>query len=444
MQHGTNYIPLSEFASRWHWVALAGLLNTAVGCASLDLFKKDDEYERARNKIEGYEDREGNWIRPEGSRADRQKSGMPDFLQKIPGLGDRAVNKDLARSKYREADELFRQASDAEGSKRRDLFRKAAKKYDDSGKDWVSSALQQDAMFMEAESHFFAEDYPKAENDYIQLLKEYPRTRWQDKIDKRRMEIGDYWLQFPDKFYNVNFTDSKKPWNDTQAHGKRVLEKMLLDSPTSRLADDVTMEIANTEFKRENWNEAVDRYRDLITVYPDSPHQFDAHFLGVKAALMSYQGPQYSAEPLEQADTWLKRMLRQFPEKSQNEREKISEAAAEVKYRKAERLFDQAQYRVNKQEYAAAKIYSDQILDDFEDTPFADRVRDLVAKGEGKPSVPTPYLNGITKVFPSRDRVSPLVKPPDSPFSNESVLARREETSSPIARTADSSNSDKR
>jgi outer membrane protein assembly factor BamD (BamD/ComL family) len=409
-----------------------------TGCAVWD-FNKDDEYARARNKIEGYEDREGNWVRPEGSRADKPGSSLPKFMQAIPGLGDRPINKELARTKYREADELFRLASEAQGTERRDLFRNAAKKYDDAGKDWINSALQQDAMFMSAESHFFAEDYPKAENQYVKLLKEYPRTRWQDKVDKRRLEIGDYWLQFPDKFYNINLTDPQKPINDTQNHGKRVLEKMLLDSPTSRLADDVTMEIANTEFKRENWNEAVDRYRDLITVYPESPFQFDAHFLGVKAALMAYQGPEYSSDSLEQADKWLSQMLKQFPEKSQGQIEKIREASAEVKYRKAERIFTQANYRANKEEYAAAKIYCEQIIADFDDTPFADQARAILAKAEGKPPVPTPYLNWMTKVFPTNDRVTPLLKPLPNATAAEPPSPSDRTASTPGGRMANES-----
>lgn len=384
---------------------------SCIGCASLNLWKDDDEYARAKNAIDGYEDREGNWIRPEGARANRRgNSNLPKFLQDIPGLGDRPIDKDKARLQYRQADELFEQAKSAEGTQRRDLFRQAAKQYLAAGKDWTSSALEQDAMFMAAESYFFAEDYPKAENQYVKLMKEYPRTRWQDQVDRRRMEIGHFWLQIPDRFYNVNFTDNKRPWNDTENHGKRVLEKLRLDSPTSRLADDVTMEIANTEFKRENWPEALDAYRDLITVYPDSPHQFDAHFLGAKSALLSYQGAQYTSEPLEHAEKLLKQMVKQFPDQAMENKDPIREMMAEVKFRKAERLFDQAQYRANKEEYAAAKIYCDRILEDFADTPFADKAQAIVAKADGKPAVPTPYLSWMTTVFPTRDKIGPIVK----------------------------------
>jgi hypothetical protein len=34
----------------------------------------------------------------------------------------------------------------------------------------------------------------------------------------------------------------------------------------------------------------------------------------------------------------------------------------------------------------------------------------MIAKGDGKPGVPTPYLNWMTTVFPTRDKIGPIVK----------------------------------
>jgi outer membrane protein assembly factor BamD (BamD/ComL family) len=180
------------------------------------------------------------------------------------------------------------------------------------------------------------------------------------------------------------------------------------------------MEIANTEFKRENWPEALDAYRDLITIYADSPHQFDAHFLGAKSALLAYQGAQYTSEPLEHAEKLLKQMVKQFPEKALENKDPIREMMAEVKFRKAERLYDEAQYRANKEEYAAAKIYCDRILEDFPDTPFAEKAREIIAKGDGKPAVPTPYMSWMTTVFPTRDKIGPIVKAAEENRAKES------------------------
>jgi len=385
----------------------------ASGCASFGLFKKEDEmYERARNAIEGYEDKEGNWVRPEGIRADKVRdSSLPKSLQWIENIGKKPVNKELARSTYLEADQVFKKAMTLQGEEQRDAYRAAAKLYNEAGKNWVSSALEQDAFMMTAESYFFSEDYPKSEDFYLKLLKNYPRTRYQDRIDQRLMEIGQFWKQFEDEFYHLNFTDKKRPLNDTRKHGVRVLEKMRLNNPTGKLADDVTIELANTAFERENWNDALDTYQDLITTYPDSPHQFDAHFLGVKAALMSYQGPEYSEEPLEKADKMIKQMVRQFPQKAREEEEKIKDAFVEVRYRRAERLYTQAKYRYNKSEARAARMHCTEILSKYSDTPFADQAKEMMEQTGGMPAEPVQQLSWLADLFPSRDKIKPLLKP---------------------------------
>jgi outer membrane protein assembly factor BamD (BamD/ComL family) len=94
----------------------------------------------------------------------------------------------------------------------------------------------------------------------------------------------------------MNFFDERRPWNDTAGHGRRVLDKMRMDSPTGRLADDATMELANAAFEKGRFQDAADLYSDLRSTYPDSKHQFDAHFLGLKATLEPIAGPNTTIE----------------------------------------------------------------------------------------------------------------------------------------------------
>jgi outer membrane protein assembly factor BamD (BamD/ComL family) len=401
---------------RLHSLRRAGIIVTLIamhaGCASFNLFKKDDEYARARNAIEGYEDKEGNWIRPEGSRADKfREGGIPKALHFIPGLAPKPVNKELARSMKKEADDLWNKAVTLDGPERVRTFREAAKQYIKASKNWTSSTLEQDCFWQAAECHFYAEDYYKAENYYAKLLKEYPRNPYQDRLDKRRMEIGQFWMQYQDEFYHVNLTDNKRPWNDTRKHGVRVLEKMRLDNPTGRLADDVTMQLANANFQRENWHEALDTYNDLITTYPDSSHQFEAHMLGIKSALMAYQGPEYSSESLDKAEKLIKQVVRQFRDQAIQEKQPIQDAYSEVRFRRAERLYTEALYRYNKSEARAARIACTKILESFSDTPFADKAKDIMEKTGGMPDEPIQQLQWLADLFPNRDKITPLLKP---------------------------------
>ncbi len=126
---------------------------------------------------------------PEGVKAEKKKgSPTASALSWIPGVGQKPPNKDAARTAYREGEELFARAAQAQDEERRDLFKAAGKKFKEAAKHWQSSALEQDALFMAGESYFFAEAFPDAEDLYVRLVKEYPRTPFLDRADQRRME----------------------------------------------------------------------------------------------------------------------------------------------------------------------------------------------------------------------------------------------------------------
>ena len=397
--------------------ALGAFLSSTLlcGCSVLRPGTKTPEYDAAKRDIESYMDEEGNYVRPEGLKGEKKKSSSS--VAKLIGLGEKPVDRAASRVAYLEGDALFEQAKNAEGNEKLKLFEKAAKKYKMAAKLWKSSAMEQDALFMAGESFFFAEKYPAAEDMYVTLIKDYPRTKFLDKTDQRRMEIALFYLRYdaadPEAFYELNFTDRRRPWNDTRRNGVRVLDKMRMDNPTGRQADDATMELANEAFRRENYSEAREKFEDLRVTYPDSPHQFEAHFLGLKAAIETYHGAQYASEPLDEAEKLIKKLLKQFPNESKEHREYIDRAYAEIRYRKAERLHDQAEYRMNRGENNSAKIYLEQLKEDFSDTPFVEQANNDLSRISTLPGEPTRYFEGLAKVFPESSRTRPLLNSKD-------------------------------
>ena len=55
------------------------------------------------------------------------------------------------------------------------------------------SPIEQDAMFMLAESYFFDDRYIKARDAYDALVKEHPNTRYLDTVIDREWNIARYW-----------------------------------------------------------------------------------------------------------------------------------------------------------------------------------------------------------------------------------------------------------
>lgn len=397
-------------------IALTFLVASS-GCSMWNS-KRDSlpEYDKAKNAIEGYEDSDGNWVRPEGRRADKKKGTATSAISKyVPGLAEKPINKVKAKALLLEADAAFEEARRANEDEQASKFRKAAKIYVDASKHWTQSAFEQDALMMAGECYFFAEEYPKAEQQYARLLKEYPRTRYLDQIDARRMEIAMYWMKFnqvePKPFYMINFTDKKFPWSDTGGHGRRVIEDIRLSNPTGKLSDDGTMELALNAFAKGKYQEAADEFEVLRLTYPDSPHQFDAHFIGLKAVLETYNGPEHNGEALIEAEKLIKQTERLFPQQSKDQGEYLTRAKREIRYKKAERLWSQAEYRMNKQENASAKYYIEQILSDpeYADTPFAEDCKAALEKLRDKPDNPPQRLKWFIDLFPKNDPINPLI-----------------------------------
>jgi outer membrane protein assembly factor BamD (BamD/ComL family) len=323
-------------------------------------------------------------------------------------------NRELAKQLYREADDLYRQAMAADDKRRAEIYTLAAQKFSEAADRWPDSALAMDALFMCGEAYFFADNYPEANLAFEKLVKAFPNNRYLDAVDRRRFAIAKYWLDLnrnsPEASYYVNFFDKSRPWKDARGHGLRVFDKIRIDDPTGRLADDATLAAANEHFLAGKFFKADEYYTDLRNNFPSSEHQFLAHFLGLKAKLASYQGPAYGGGALDEAEKLIKQVRRQFPQEAEKEKEFLDRAAAEVRYRKAERLTFLAKYYDRRAEYRAAEHYYARVVREFTDTPLAQAADERIGQIAGLPPVPPQKAQWLVNLFPESDDVKPLLE----------------------------------
>lgn len=342
-------------------------------------------------------------------------------MERIPGT-TRLVGfvsgkkEDLPRAKqlYIKADALFKEASRAPKATRTGMFAEAAELFKDAGDEAPGSGLQQDAMFMQGESLFFANDLNGARDTFENLQKKFPRNRHSDRAAARLFSISKYWIDISkagsDSWYTLNFFDSTRPWRDADGHAVRVLDQIRYDDPTGKIADDATMAAAAEYIRNEQYERADEFLTDLRETFTDSDHLFLAHLLGIRCKLEIYAGPRYSERVLDEADTLVKQTRRRFPNELREKKysDLLARAAAEIAYHKAEKLAFRAQYRERQQEYGAARELYRKILRDHPTTPQADSAREVLAKIEKLPASPTRNLAFLAKVFPSSKRSTPL------------------------------------
>ncbi|MBI84485.1 MAG: hypothetical protein CMJ81_14925 [Planctomycetaceae bacterium] len=284
-------------------------------------------------------------------------------------------SRDRARKVYEDAERSYREAISASGETRQEQLLETAETYGTAANAWPDSALEEDALFKEAECYYFSDDYPEAEDRYEAIVKKYPNSRYLDLISVRRFEIAKYWLAThrakPTRRLRPNLSNSALPRFDTFGHAVKLFDRIRIDDPAGKLSDDATIAAGNAYFKAENYHRADQLYTDLRDAFPDSEHQFDAHLLGLKCKLLIYQGPNYDEKPLQEATKLVKRIKRQFHQEYEEKREMVDQSFAEVHARLADRDWLHAQYYDRRRETQGARFYYDRIARTYEGTKVA-------------------------------------------------------------------------
>jgi outer membrane protein assembly factor BamD (BamD/ComL family) len=190
-----------------------------------------------------------------------------------------------------------------------------------------------------------------------------------------------------------------------------LFDRIRFDDPTGELSDDATMAAAVAYFERGKYVKADEMFTDLRENFPSSQHQFDAHLLGLKAKMLSYEGADYDGGPLNEAEEIIRSVALQFPDKAQEHYEPLDSAFKKIRLQKAERKFAQAQYYDRRKEYRAARMHYEEVRRDYSDTSLAVEAESRLAQIKGLPDVPKQSLAWLGNLFPeSTKRQEPLIR----------------------------------
>jgi outer membrane protein assembly factor BamD (BamD/ComL family) len=340
--------------------------------------------------------------------------GSSTLGQQFKRATGKASDPTGARASYAEAEALFRQAEAAgDGRPRRTAFRKAAGKFVKSAELWPNSEVEQDGLFMAAECYFFSDDYPESNELLERVAKDFPNNRHTDLINARRFRIAQYWLSLIEEndegFLSFNLTDGQRPWRDTRGNALRIYDKIRLDDPRGKLADDATIAAANAYFQDGKYYMADEYYKDLREAFPNSEHQFLAHYLAIQAKMRSYRGPEYSGAVLDEAEELVKQVWRQFPVEAEKQREELDRAWSEVRHKQAERDWLTAKYYNRQKAYGAAKYQYAHIVKTYEDTAYAQEAQVALSGIANHPDVVEAPFAWLENYVPAKDRPKPLV-----------------------------------
>ena len=305
----------------------------------------------------------------------------------------RGPNEPVARKALAEGDELFR-ARD---------YKAAIAKYKQAVDRWPDSAIEEDAMWQLAESYFFTDQYPKAEDTYDELVKKYANTRYLDRVAQRQFLIAQYWIAIDQKSHLPvivpNLTDRSRPLFDTRGRAIKAYDHVRINDPRGPLADDSIMAQANAHFVAREWLDADYFYNLLRMEYPDSDFLLQAHLFGLQSKLRAYQGAGYEGGVLDEAEILADQVLVQFPDQlSPEDQERVMKTRGEIAAQQALRHWQRAEFYAKGKHYTSARIYYAMIAKDYPKTMLAQQSRDKLQAIEGLADVsdnPFPMLTRV-------------------------------------------------
>lgn len=328
------------------------------------------------------------------------------------------VDREGAQQAYDEGQRLYRQAAsipDEQDPERIKLFEQAANSFRLASARWRDSAIEQDALFYEGESYFFANRYVQANRSFEKLVSLYSGSRYLDKAESRRFAIAQYWLslarsedlKWGTKYFKPG--DPQRPTYGLASEARRILHRIRLDDPTGKFAGDATMALANAYFESQMYEDAADTYEDLRMNFPASKHQFHAHLFELKARMNSYYGDSYDAEPLIKANELLTRINTLYRDQAVAEQAFLDQEHTRVRNMLANRDYVLGEYYEQRGENRAAQIMYAKVSEDYHDTQLASHAEQRIGTVKDKPPIPEQQAQWLVDLFPQSEAAKPMI-----------------------------------
>lgn len=281
------------------------------------------------------------------------------------------------------------------------------------------SPVEEDALFMKAQSQFMQGHLAVADRSYAELLRKFPSTRHLDTVSKQLFRISREWLGFPDAddkqlvaaIYGdkaaptmeqrrqsrggwlPNLRDKSRPSFDADGRALAALRLIWLHDASGPLADDALMMAANHYVRQGNHVDAAQHYRLLREQFPDSPHMKEALLLGSHVILASYNGPGYDPSPLEEAKE-LKLLALQFPGMPEEDRQRLQGELERLKEAEVEPLWKEVEFYLRKRQPESVLLQCNYIINKHPNSRYARMAAELKQRMEADGRLPPhwPYV----------------------------------------------------
>ncbi len=270
----------------------------------------------------------------------------------------------------------------------------------------TSPLVAEEALYYEAESQYWQQNYRDAKGTYTKLLKNYRASgRFHDQATRRMFDIANYWLDdtrqqmraydenswFVMPVSTVSFT-KKKPLTDTEGHALQALEEVRLNDIKGPLGEKSLWYIATVKFYRRDFHDADYYYSQLYENYPNSELASKAIKQAIICKRMITGGPSYDGQPVEEARKLIDVAARAYPELSHGKDKFLEQQLVAISTHQADRDFNIAKFYERIGHPGSAYFYYELVRRRYPNSEHADkaveRMREIRDRAQQMPEQP--------------------------------------------------------
>ncbi len=241
---------------------------------------------------------------------------------------------------------------------------------------------REDVAMLAGHAEMHRGNYMKAHDWYTRQLDEFPAGELSEEALTREYRIADAFLRgrMQKVWYILRLPATEEAID--------ILTRIAERSPTSELAEDAMLRIADYYYHEMQFRQAAQAYDQYLTLFPKRRRSAFASLRAARATYATYRGAPYDSAPLIEANLRFRQYAATHPIEARAE--DIDAILAEIADRRAEADFHVAQLYERLDRPKAAAFYYTQAAKRYgpnawtaRATEAAERLQDAIARAEG-------------------------------------------------------------
>ncbi|UCD54760.1 MAG: outer membrane protein assembly factor BamD [Candidatus Omnitrophota bacterium] len=247
-------------------------------------------------------------------------------------------------------------------------YKRAAEEFTRLVAHFKDSDLAPEAQYYAGRSYEEANKFYPAFDAYQKTIEVYPFTKRIDEIIERQYNLGNTLYR---KYGGIFM--GKEIMTDLE-RAIEIFRTVRKNAPFGEYADQAQFMIAQCYKKSEQYDEAKEAFQELIDEYPHSILADKAEYEAAQCTYLASLNPDYDQELTEDAIKEFKKIAKS--KENSHASKEAEDALFLLEDKKAQSLFNIAKFYEKQKHYRSARIYYEEVLEEYSWSSFAKLARE--------------------------------------------------------------------